>query len=257
MKCLIVLVFSAVLLLAFSPAFLAQTSVDIDFGVRGGVFNGSIPLEVPNNHYFPDLYSTDQPQFPVTLGPTVGVSFNNNWYIRFEAARSRFRIHFARGTNGTFPFSGIPAVTAVTDGHTWQYPLLLTYMAGRGEIRPFAGGGFSLGSTFRGTTRTTTTSVVGPPPIPGTNTVTVTTTSSAPFDTRYDLTPYAFYVTGGVDARLSVLSIRPELRYAHWTGFNTTYGSFQDGSILFSPNQFEFLLGITVHPFPHRNHASR
>jgi hypothetical protein len=233
-----------VLLPVFSQTAFAQIPLDLDFGIRGGVFNsGGIPLEVPNNHHFPDIYTTDKPQFPVTVGPTIGILLNGRWYVRFEAARSRFSFHFAQGLNS--PGS---TVTSVTEGHSWQYPLLLTYMAGHGPVHPFGGGGISFGSSIRGTTATTTTPAPSTVPLgPFT-----TTTSSAPFDTRSVLTPYAFYITGGVDARISLLSIRPELRYAHWGGFNTNDINFQDDTILFPQNQFEFLLSVTVHPIVHR-----
>jgi hypothetical protein len=234
----------------------AQIPVDVDFGIRGGVFNGGgIPLQVSNNHYFPDSYTTDTSQFPVTAGPTIGVLLNGRWYARFEAARSRFRIHFQQGTNSYFPYSGLPQVTSVSDGQAWQYPLLLTYMAGHGTVRPFGGGGVSFGATFTGTTRTTTTTLVGPRPGPGATGPfnTMSTTSSAPFDNRYGLAPHAYYITGGVDARVSLLSIRPELRYTHWTGFDKTSIDHQDDTFLFSENQVEFLLSITAHPFRRRH----
>ncbi len=246
------LIVALLVLLAVLPAAaVAQLPIDVDFGVQGGIFNGAVPLEVPNNHYFPDVYTRDQPQFSLTVGLTVGVLLNNRWYVRFEAVRSPFKFHFVQGTNGFFPYSGQPAITSVTEGHTWQYPLLLTYMAGKGTLRPFAGGGVSFGSTFRGTTQTTTTTLVGPRPGPGSTGPfpTMTTISSAPFDTRYTFAPSAFYITGGVDYRRSVLSIRPELRYAHWTGFNNTSITYQDDSILYSPNQIQVLLTVSVHPF--------
>jgi hypothetical protein len=169
----------------------AQLPIDVDLGVHGGIINGAVPLEVPNNHYFPDVYATEQPPFPLTVGPAIGVLLNNHWYVRFEAVRSSFKFHFVQGTNEFFPYDGQPAITSVTDGHTWQYPLLLTYMAGKGTLRPFGGGGVSLGSTFRGTTQTTTTTLVGPLPGPGATGPfpTTTTISSAPFDTRYTFSP--------------------------------------------------------------------
>jgi hypothetical protein len=242
------------LLTVFPAAAVAQLPIDVDFGVRSGVINEAVPLEVPNNHYFPDVYTTDQPQFPLAAGPAVGVLINNHWYLRFEAVRSPFKFNFVQGTNEFFPYSGQPAITSVTVGHTWQYPLLLTYMVGNGPLRPFAGGGASLGSTFRGTTQTTTTTLVGPRPAGGTPGPfpTMTTISTAPFDTRYTFAPSAFYISGGLDYRRSVFSIRPELRYAHWTGFNNTSITYQDDSILYSPNQMELLLTVSVHPFGKR-----
>jgi hypothetical protein len=48
-----------------------------------------------------------------------------------------------------------------------------------------------------------------------------------------------------MDARVSHLSIRPEFRYGRWTSLA---GDWED-TVLFSRNQFEFLIGISLHPF--------
>jgi len=79
------------------------------------------------------------------------------------------------------------------------------------------------------------------PPTP--SGVITTTFSRAPFRTLS--VPLAFYITGGLDGRISLLSIRPELRYARWTSSLAD----QENQLLFSSNQFEFLVGITVRPF--------
>ena len=114
----------------------AQIPIDVDFGLRGGVFTGSgVPLGVPNNQYFPDMYTTDQPQFPATIGPSFGVLFDNHWYLRFEAARSRFRFHFAQGTDGV-PGDGLSASLR-------QTRTLGSYSFNGGRKRRRPEGGFS------------------------------------------------------------------------------------------------------------------
>jgi hypothetical protein len=225
----------AVLLLSIVSPANAQIPVDFDLGVRGGVFNSGIPISVDNNHYFPNIYTTDN--LPFTAGPTVGALLNNRWHIRFEVVRSQFRFH---ETNNGLMFVGAMPVkeTSVTDGQVWQYPLLVTYAMGSCPIRPFAGGGISFGSTFKGTTRIFNAGV----PF-----------STQPFKLEPGFEPLPYYITGGLETRLSFLSIRPELRYTHWTGFDARSSiSFQDDTILFSANQFEFLLSVTMHPFPSR-----
>src|SRR2546427_8385793 len=120
------------LLLAPSIIAIAQTSIEFDFGVRGGAFNSGIPLEVFSNHYFPPAYSTDK--MPYTFGPIVGVLINDRFEIRFEAVRSLFRF---RGESTTpFPASGQKSIST-TDGHMWQYPLLLTIHSSSGPLRAF------------------------------------------------------------------------------------------------------------------------
>jgi hypothetical protein len=213
----------------------AQSRVDFDLGVRGGAFNSGIPTSVENNHYFPNIYTTDN--LPFTAGPTVGVLLNNRWMVRFEAERSQFRFHEIN--NGLMAVGSTPVKeTSVTDGQVWQYPLLLTYVMGSGPIRPFAGGGISFGSTFKGTTRIFNAGV----PF-----------STQPFQLESVIgSVVPLYITGGVESRLSLISIRPELRYTHWTGFDARFQGFQDDTILFAANQFEFVLSVTVHPFPQR-----
>ena len=138
---------TCIFLLAASIIAIAQTSVEFDFGVRGGAFNSGIPLEVFSNHYFPPAYSTEK--MPYTFGPTVGVLINDRFDIRFEAVRSLFRF---RGESTTpFPASGQKSIST-TDGHMWQYPLLVTIHSSSGPLRAFGGGGITLGRTVSGTT---------------------------------------------------------------------------------------------------------
>ena len=212
------------------------------------------PVEVPNNHYFPDLYSAEKQ--PFTFGPTVGILFNDRWKVQFEAVRSRFRFHDQSGT--PFPASGYK-YTSTTDGHVWQSPLLVTYLAGKGTVRPFGGGGISVASAFRGTTRTITTAVVYPSPSnPNPSFNTVTTTSTTPFKPYSTTNPMALYITGGIDGRVLFLSIHPELRYGHWVNWDMRRSNtaVQDDTILFSPNQLEFLIGISVRPLRFKGRQS-
>jgi hypothetical protein len=210
----------------------AQTSVQFDFGVRGGTFNGGIPLEVDSNHYFPPRYSTDK--MASTFGPTIGVLINNRVGVWLEAVRSRFRFH----AESTTPFPKFSEKhTSTTDGHIWQYPLLVTVHSSEKPLRAF-GGGINLSRRVRGTTTTVSTRVSA---LPGG--VTTVTTTTEPFR-RLGSNPFALYITGGLDARVSLLSIRPELRYAH------SLAGFSDpNQLIFSSNQLEFLVGMTLHPF--------
>src|SRR5262249_23309719 len=165
---------------------------------------------------------------------------------RLEAVRSRFRFHEESTT--PFPASG-QKYTATTDGHIWQYPLLVTLHSSKGPLRAFGGGGITFGRTIRGKTTTVTTTVS---PLPAG--VTTVTTTTEPFPTRYvRANPVALYLTGGLDARVAVLSIRPELRYAHWG----STPSDPENQMIFSSNQLEFLVGITVHPFRFNTHQKQ
>ena len=225
---------TSILVLALSRAAVAQISVDVDFGMRGGVLNDAMPIEAFNNHYFPTGYSTDK--LPYAFGPTVGVLLSDRFEARIEAVRSRFRFHGQSGT--PFPASG-QKFTFTTEGHVWQYPLLFTYHFGTGPVRAFGGGGLSLGRSVHGTESAVITTITPPTP----SGVITTTTTKTPFVPLAK--PNAYYITGGIEGRVSFISIRPEMRYGRWT----SYINDQENTLLFSPNQFEFLVGISLHPF--------
>jgi len=61
------IVLTCAFLIAPSIVAIAQTSIEFDFGVRGGAFNSGIPLEVFSNHYFPPAYSTDKMPYRIRL----------------------------------------------------------------------------------------------------------------------------------------------------------------------------------------------
>jgi hypothetical protein len=212
----------------------AQKSVEFDIGVRGGLFTGGPPLEVFSSNKWPPNYTTDE--MPYTFGPTLGLLFNDRFEIRFEAVRSQFRFHSE--STEPYPTSGRKS-TSTTDGHMWQYPLLVTFHSSSGPVRPLIGGGIGLPGSVHGTTSTTLTTITPPTP----SGVVTTTFSTRPFQSPTD--QFGFYITGGVDGRVSFLSIRPELRYAHWSS------SQKDpyNQLLYSSNQLEFLVGVTLHPF--------
>src|SRR5262249_7380700 len=155
------------------------------------------PIEVFSNHYFPPRYSTEKK--PYTFGPTFGVLFNDRIGVRFEAVRSFFR--FTAESTTPFPAS-FQKYTSQTDGHMWQYPLLVTFHSSSGPVRAFGGGGISFGRSISGTTAIEATMLTPTP----SGLVSTTTFSTVPF--RPNSVPSAFYITGGLDGRVSLLSIR-------------------------------------------------
>src|SRR5882762_2718362 len=94
-------------------------------------------------------------------------------------------------------------ILETTRGHFWQYPLLATYRPGYGATRPFIGGGLDLGGTSsftRDSQFTSTTQIPGGTPV---------TTTSADHRKESSTLSTALYIIGGVDARVSYISIRP------------------------------------------------
>lgn len=217
---------------AFPGVSAAQGFLDIDFGVRGGVSAVGPPLEVGNNHYYPNRYSIGTVP-PYTIGATVGVRLNEHFEVRLEALRSRFE--FSGESGLPFPASFYKA-TWTTTGRVWQYPFLVTYHGDFGSLDVFGGGGVSPFINIKGTTYKETTTVSYP------SLETTTTTSTGPM--LKWASPIAFYGTAGFSKRLSLVSIRPQLRLTFWSGYRS---SDQENSVLFSSVTPEFLVGISIH----------
>jgi len=123
-------------------------------------------------------------------------------------------------------------------GHMWEYPLIATYHFGSGSARTYAGGGLSFGANGHYTAgffyQSTTQLASGP----------VTTTSFEQRSADLSGLPTGYYLVGGVDGRISYFSIRPEFRYSHFPKDRNS-----NAETILNPNQFEFLVGISIHPF--------
>ena len=229
-----------VLFFGLSPFAAGQNGVDIDLGIRGGL------LAQPSfQQNYPCIDTACGFALPTstfdtivrTVGPTVGVLLFDRFEARFEAVRRRFGYE-EQSSLGT-------SISSSTSGHFWEYPLLATYRLSPGPVRPFAGGGISLGTSGSYTTNSQFTTTRNPPGAPPVTTTTYT-------HTTYNLSsindgtgvPRAFYLVGGFEGRISYFSIRPEFRYSHFP--NPTIPTYTKTN----QNQVEFLIAISVHPFP-------
>ena len=214
------------ILFAFSGIAAAQGSVQMDVGVRGGVFLNGYVQPSPCSGVGCFLSSQDSLTNSVrgTVGLAVGTVINDRIDVRFEV----IRWNFGDETRSDRTYPELHFVST-TRGHAWEYPLLLAYRFGHGASRPFAGGGMGIAGSASYTRNTQSTSVIPP--------VTTTTSTSASFTSS----SRALYVFGGLNIRTRHLSIRPELRYRH---FDERYRA---GDIV-NPHQFEFVIGLSV-PF--------
>jgi hypothetical protein len=226
-----------VLLAALSGIAAAQTPFQPDFGVRGGVlatdsFQANQLCSSAGCVLASHSFASEG--FRGTVGPTVGVLINNRVEVRFEAVHRRFGYEVTSDVQNSFQTQH--SVETVR-GHLWEYPLLATYHFSSGPARPYIGGGLSLGTNGRETATFETTGTMqlasGP----------VTTTSF--FQRTNDVfgLPTSYYLVGGVDGRISYFSIRPEFRYNH------SPKNSDSAEAILNPNQFEFVVGITIHPF--------
>jgi hypothetical protein len=218
-------------MLLFLPHVGGAQSMDVIVGLRGGFTSSTSPLEVGQNHYFPDRYSSRYS--PMAWGPTVGVVVNDKLEIRVEAAKYRF--HYASQTGAPYPASG-SRTSAVTDGYAWQFPILASYRLWIGSFRTFVGGGLSVRSV-KSTVTATTTTIDLPNP--------TETTSVSTYAYTRDDRPIALHATIGLDFRKRWISFRPEIRLGFWTG----YHGQSENEILGSPIQAEFMMGVRMHPF--------
>lgn len=201
-----------------------QNQIEVGFGVRGGLratpsFQANQLCVDTACGLSSSAFATDK--LPGSLGPAVNVLLNDRVEFRFEAVHRRFGYQVQ-----TVVGPGVQQVIETTQGNLWEYPILATYHFSSGPVRPFAGGGFSLGLT--GTRSTETVS-----------TTTIPTPTTSVFRTSGSLSngTLPFYLVAGIDGRISHVSIRPEFRYSRFSG-----GS---GEEILKPNQFEFLLGLS------------
>jgi hypothetical protein len=217
---------------AMTAALSAQAPVVLDFGVRGGVIAGQIlqvnPYSGANFNYLPPNFTFNNAYG--TVGPAISALLYDRVEVRFEAVYKRFGYQVQSLAGSCF---GSCFVSTVHD-HTWEYPLLATYRFGSGSTRPFLGGGLNL----RANMTSADTSVYTTTTSPGNVTIIpISQTRTTPLTTAY-------YIAGGLEYRSSLLTIRPEVRYTRWP---PDLGSSAD--VRNTPNQFEVLIGVSLHPF--------
>jgi opacity protein-like surface antigen len=173
-------------------------------------------------------------EFPWTVGPSIGILLDDRVEMRFEAVHRRFGYEVQ--SYSTLPNVFTQSSRKIVRGHLWEYPLMLTYHVSLGRARPYFGGGLSLVNGSDNTeTQSTFTMETGSGP--------VTTTSIERSTSDLAGLPTGYYVVGGVDNQISYFSIRPELRYSHF------HSESSSAETRFAPNQFEFVIGLIVHPF--------
>jgi opacity protein-like surface antigen len=208
----------------------AQKTLVFDFGVRGGVLPGQ-PLEsnpYSGRHNFLPTLTVDN-AYGTAVGPTFVLQLVDKVDVRFEWVYKRFSYQLQSTLP---PIAGSSSFSSVK-GYSWEYPLLATYKFGNGKIRPFAGGGMNLGGITTSSSTNQSTVATTSPPV---TTITENKTSKS--------LPDAYHIVGGLEWRFPVFSVRPEFRYTHWSADKVS-GSFVSNK----PNQFEVIVGFTLHPF--------
>ncbi|HEY1337067.1 MAG TPA: outer membrane beta-barrel protein [Bryobacteraceae bacterium] len=212
-------------LLAFA---VCAPGASFHFGVYGGV---------PLTHYFDTgsfgsrfnsaEYSAATRRY--TLGASAEWRFDRA--VGLETGVFYHRMGYVAIVNG-FSFSGVQTNAGIDiKGNSWDFPLTLKYRLGR----PFVLGGGILRyvGPVRGLGEQTEHDLI---------TGTVTTTpldTTEPTELRKRFYPGVTF-GAGIEIGRSRLRIAPEFRYTRWTANITSEG----GSLRFTPNQAEILLGI-------------
>jgi hypothetical protein len=202
-------------LLVFLLGSTAVVAQPISVGVKGGVpftdfletvSSGNVNIRSRTQRYI--------------VGPTLEVRLPAGFGVEFDALYRRF--------NYGATTSLANAVTSIdTKANAWEFPLLLKKRFASGPVRPFVDAGVTW-NKISGVSQSIR-STVGLPTSP---------------ELKNDLST-GFVVGVGLDLRLLILRITPELRYTRWgsSGFNSI---FPPGASLSSnQNQGEFLVGFS------------
>ena len=120
-------------------------------------------------------------------------------------------------------------VSAGVKANTWEIPVLLKYRFGFPIVKPY----IAVGPTFRAFTNVEqllSTILAGPAPVP------------APHNAKNGA---GLTFGGGVEVRLLLIRISPEVRYTYWSSraFDATF--LGNALLHSSQNQAEFLVGIS------------
>jgi hypothetical protein len=184
----------------------AAAAQPVTFGLKGGIPLTDFFSDIQNQSF---VFNENTKRFIV--GPTFEVRLPFGLGIELDALYRHL------------DYSGsTPAASETITGDHWEFPLLAKYKFPSKIVRPYVDAGFAFG-TLSGLKQSVETA---------------TGLSSAPATNNY---AKGFVMGGGVDIKLLVLHISPEVRYTHWGS-----AGFEDPLSLVhgSQNQAELLLGI-------------
>ncbi len=192
--------------LAVATGAFAQLS----YGVRGGLPFTNL-FDAASNPG--ETFTSSSTQF--IIGPTVELHLPAGFGVEVDALYRHF--HYSGSSNL------VDELVTSTASNAWEFPLLLKYRTPGHFVRPFldAGVAFDRWSGFK-----LITSAVGLP-----------SSTSNPSGVNT-----GFVAGAGIELRLPVVRLSPEIRYTRWGA-----GSITDlgGALSSNKNQVEFLIGLT------------
>lgn len=204
--CVTVAMKLAVLFLVGTAGAFGQLS----FGVRAGV---------PLTNFFQaasnpgETFNSNATRF--ILGPTVELRLPAGFGLEADALFRRFQY------NGSTNL--VDELVRNTATNAWEFPFLVKYRMAGTFVKPFLDGGVAF-DHWSGV-RETIAAVGGPTSRSGTS------GSNA-----------GFVVGAGIELRLPLVKLSPEVRYTRWGAANITD---LGGALRSNQNQAEFLIGLT------------
>jgi opacity protein-like surface antigen len=198
------------------------------FGVKAGLpltdlfHAGSATLNTAGSSAY--LSSTKR----YTVGATAEIRLPLHLSLEADLLYKRLGYDSATSRLGA---SSISSTTA----NSWELPILAKYhLRAKGTLNPFVGAGISFHKAT-GVNQNTQTKLVTFPP------VTRFSTTDLPTE-LIRKSNRGFVAAAGLEIKVPLLRITPEIRYTHWGSdlFNDVSGLLHSNS-----NQADFLLGIT------------
>lgn len=193
----------------------AFAQLPVSVGIKGGV---------PLTEAFNTVSDATRGYFSDTrryiVGPTVELNLPAGFGVEFDALYTR--LNFSQNL--------VASAVAATSANSWEFPLLLKYKFAKGPVRPFV----DAGASFRHITgvKQITSFITGS----GSN------QTSNPAEFR-DPNATGFAFGAGIDLKLLIIKVSPEIRFTHWGTDNFVSGV--QGLLQTNRNQGQFLVGIT------------
>jgi opacity protein-like surface antigen len=194
------------LVMASSGAF-AQLS----FGVRGGLPFTDFFHSVSNPG---ETFKSSSTRF--ILGPTVELHLPAGFGLEADALYRHYQYNAS--------YNLVDVLVKSTANSAWEFPLLVKYRAPGPFVRPYFDGGVAW-DRWSGVKQITQITNIGSP----------TNSNVSGINT-------GFVLGAGIELRLPLIKLSPEVRYTRWGARNITD---LGGALQSNQNQAEFLLGVT------------
>jgi hypothetical protein len=195
----------------------AASAQPFSWGIKGGL---------PMNDFIDVTQGASTTTNRYIVGPTAELRLPFGLGVEFDIL---YR-HFNYSSSGPLA-SVVGSFSNATTANAWEFPLLAKYRFKGPLIHPFVDAGVSW-DKLSGLTQTATNVI---------KSVTTTTTTGNPLELS-NSTTRGFVIGGGIEVKLLILRISPEVRFTRWGDKH-----FIDPAGLLHSNlsQAEFLVGFT------------